>query len=187
VGTIGLIESESLIMRIALSAHDSIFVVGYTHPEMGGSEYFEFFHKITGGMVPRVDLKTDKQNRTAVLNLIRAGLVTCAHDCSKGGIAVALAEMAIAGSIGFKVDLDAVPNSCNRIDELLFSETHSRYVIATKESDSVHRALSATGVPFAEIGKTVATNVEFVKSKRKIIVLSLKQLKSKFHLLEKTM
>jgi phosphoribosylformylglycinamidine synthase subunit PurL len=187
VGTIGLIESESFIMRIALSAHDSIFVVGYTHPEMGGSEYFEFFHKITGGMVPRVDLKTDKQNRTAVLNLIRAGLVTCAHDCSKGGIAVALAEMAIAGSIGFKVDLDAVPNSCNRIDELLFSETHSRYVIATKESDSVHRALSATGVPFAEIGKTVATNVEFVKSKRKIIVLSLKQLKSKFHLLEKTM
>jgi phosphoribosylformylglycinamidine synthase len=186
VGTIGLIESESFIMRIALSAHDSIFVVGYTHPEMGGSEYFEFFHKITGGMVPRVDLKTDKQNRTAVLNLIRAGLVTCAHDCSKGGIAVALAEMAIAGSIGFKVDLDAVPNSCNRIDELLFSETPSRYVIATKESDSVQRALSATGVPFAEIGKTVATNVEFVKGKRKIIVLSLKQLKSKFHLLEKT-
>jgi phosphoribosylformylglycinamidine synthase II len=187
MGTLGLIESESFIMRMALSAHDSIFVVGYTHPEMGGSEYFEFFHKITGGMVPRVDLKVDKHNRTAVLNLIRAGLVTCAHDCSKGGIAVALAEMAIAGSIGFKVDLDVIPNSCNRIDELLFSETHSRYVIASRESDRVHKVLSATGVPFAEIGKTIPTSVEFVKGKRKIIVLSLKQLKSKFHLLEKTM
>jgi phosphoribosylformylglycinamidine synthase subunit PurL len=187
MGTLGLIESESFIMRMALSAHDSIFVIGYTHPEMGGSEYFEYFHKITGGMVPRVDLKSDKQNRTAVLNLIKAGLVSCAHDCSKGGIAVALAEMAIAGSIGFKVDLDTAPNSCNRIDELLFSETHSRYVIATKEPDSVHRVLSATGVPFAEIGKTVATNVEFVKGKRKIIRLSLKQLQSNFDVLEKTM
>jgi phosphoribosylformylglycinamidine (FGAM) synthase-like enzyme len=95
--------------------------------------------------------------------------------------------MAIAGSIGFKVDLDTAPNSCNRIDELLFSETHSRYVIATKDPDSVHRVLSATGVPFAEIGKTVATNVEFVKCKRKIIGLSLKQLQSNFDLLEKTM
>jgi phosphoribosylformylglycinamidine synthase II len=187
MGTLGLIESESFIMRMALSAHDSIFVIGYTHPEMGGSEYFEYFHKITGGMVPRVDLKSDKQNRTAVLNLIKAGLVSCAHDCSKGGIAVALAEMAIAGSIGFKVDLDTAPNSCNRIDELLFSETHSRYVIATKEPDSVHRVLSATGVPFAEIGKTLATNVEFVKGKRKIIRLSLKELKSNFDVLEKTM
>jgi phosphoribosylformylglycinamidine synthase II len=187
IGTLGLIESESFIMQMALSAHDSIFVVGHTHPEMGGSEYFEYFHKITGGMVPRVDLKTDKQNRTIVLNLIRAGLVSSTHDCSKGGIAVALAEMAVAGSIGFKVDLDAVPNSCNRIDELLFSETHSRYVIATKDSDSVHKVLSAAGVPFARIGETVATNIEFVKGKRKIIGLSLRQLKSSFDQLEKTM
>jgi phosphoribosylformylglycinamidine synthase subunit PurL len=187
IGTLGLIESESFIMRMALSAHDSIFIVGHTQPEMGGSEYYEYFHEITGGIVPHVDLKTDRQNRTAVLNLIKAGLVTCAHDCSKGGIAIALAEMAIGGSIGFRVDLDAVPNSCKRIDELLFSETHSRYVIATKDSDSVYKALSATGVPFAEIGKSVVTNVEFVKRNRKIIELSLKQMQSNFDLLEKTM
>jgi phosphoribosylformylglycinamidine synthase subunit PurL len=187
IGTLGLIESESCIMQMAPSAHDSIFVIGYTHPEMGGSEYFEYFHKITGGMVPRVDLKTDKRNRTAVQDLVRAGVVTCAHDCSKGGIAVALAEMAIAGSVGFKVDLGALPSSCYRMDELLFSETHSRYVIATKNSDSVCRLLSEIGVPFAQIGKTVGTNVEFVNGKKKVIELSLKQLKSKFDLLTKTM
>jgi phosphoribosylformylglycinamidine synthase subunit PurL len=187
IGTLGLIESESCIMQMAPSAHDSIFVIGYTHPEMGGSEYFEYFHKITGGMVPRVDLKTDKRNRTAVQDLVRAGIVTCAHDCSKGGIAVALAEMAIAGSVGFKVDLGALPSSCYRMDELLFSETHSRYVIATKNSDSVCRLLSEIGVPFAQIGKTVGTNVEFVNGKKKVIELSLKQLKSKFDLLTKTM
>jgi hypothetical protein len=51
----------------------------------------------------------------------------------------------------------------------------------------VYKALSATGVPFAEIGKSAATNVEFVKCNRKIIGLSLKQLQSNFDLLEKTM
>ena len=185
IGTLGLIENESCITRMSPSAHNSIFVVGYTHPELGGSEYFEYFHKITGGMVPSVDLKTDKLNRTVVLNLIRAGLVTCVHDCSKGGIAISLAEMAIAGSIGLKIDLDTVPNSCNRIDELLFSETHSRYIIATKDAGSVHRVLASAGVPFAEVGKTNGTNVEFVKGKRQIIRLTLKQLQSNFNQFEK--
>lgn len=185
IGTLGLIETESFITRMAPSAHDSIFVVGYTRPELGGSEYFEDFHKVTGGVVPSVDLKSDKLNRIAVLNLIKSGLVTCAHDCSKGGIAISLAEMAIAGSIGLKIDLDTVPNSCNRIDELLFSETHSRYLIATKEADNVHRVLASAGVPFAEIGKTIGTYVEFVKGKKKIIRLSLKQLQSNFDGFEK--
>jgi phosphoribosylformylglycinamidine synthase subunit PurL len=185
IGTLGLIENESCITRMSPSDHNSIFVVGYTHPELGGSEYFEYFHKITGGMVPSVDLKTDKLNRTVVLNLIRAGLVTCVHDCSKGGIAISLAEMAIAGSIGLKIDLDTVPNSCNRIDELLFSETHSRYIIATKDAGSVHRVLASAGVPFAEVGKTNGTSVEFVKGKRQIIRLTLKQLQSNFNQFEK--
>ncbi|MDQ5831253.1 MAG: phosphoribosylformylglycinamidine synthase subunit PurL, partial [Thermoproteota archaeon] len=121
IGTLGLVESESFLRQMALSADESIFIIGHTQPEMGGSEYYEYFHKITGGTVPQVDLKVDRQNMTAVLNLIKSGLARCVHDCSKGGIAVALAEMAIAGSIGFKVQLDSIPNSCKQIDELLFS------------------------------------------------------------------
>ncbi|HVD21300.1 MAG TPA: AIR synthase related protein, partial [Nitrososphaera sp.] len=120
IGTLGLVESESFVTQMALSSNESIFIVGHTQPEMGGSEYYEYFHKITSGTVPQVDLKVDKQNRNAVMNLTKEGLVSCAHDCSNGGIAVALAEMAIAGLIGFKVQLDSVPNSCKQIDELLF-------------------------------------------------------------------
>jgi phosphoribosylformylglycinamidine synthase subunit PurL len=122
-----------------------------------------------------------------VMNLIKEGLVSCAHDCSNGGIAVALAEMAIAGSIGFKVQLDSVPNSCKQIDELLFSETQSRYVIASREPENVYKVLSAKGVTFSEIGKTIPTNVEFVKGQRHMITLSLKQLQSNFYSLEKTL
>ena len=115
------------------------------------------------------------------------GLVSCAHDCSKGGIAVALSEMAIAGSIGFRVQLDSVPTSCKQADELLFSETHSRYIIATKDPASVHETLSSNAVPFAEIGKTMPTHVEFIKGNRQIIRLSLKELESKFYLLERSL
>ena len=185
IGTLGLVQSESSLTQMAFSANESIFIVGHTQPEMGGSEYYEYFHRITGGTVPQVDLKVDRQNRAAILNLIRTGLVSCAHDCSKGGIAVALAEMAIAGSIGFKVQLDSIPNSCKQIDELLFSETQSRYIIATKDPENVHKVLSAKGVRFAEFGKTIPTNIEFIKGKRDMIRLSLKQLQSNFFLLER--
>ena len=187
IGTLGLVESESLLRQMALSADESIFIVGNTQPEMGGSEYYEYFHKITGGTVPQVDLKVDRQNMAAVLNLIRTGLARCAHDCSKGGIAVALAEMAIAGSIGFKVQLDSIPNSCKQIDELLFSETQSRYIIATKDPETVYKVLSTKGVRFAKIGKTIPTNIKFIKGKRDVVRLSLKQLQSNFYFLEKTL
>jgi phosphoribosylformylglycinamidine synthase subunit PurL len=184
IGTLGLVKKQEFLMQMALSANDSIFIIGYTQPEMGGSEYYEHFHKITGGKVPQVNLELDRQNMNAVLGLIKMGLVSSAHDCSKGGLAVALSEMAIAGSIGFKVHLDDIPTSCKQIDELLFSETHSRYIIATKDPKSVYETLSTNGIPFVEIGKTVPTNIEFIKGNRQIIRLSLKQLESKYYLLE---
>jgi phosphoribosylformylglycinamidine (FGAM) synthase-like enzyme len=187
IGTLGIVESESFLTQMAFSADESIFVVGDTQPEMGGSEYYEYFHKITGGAIPQVDLKVDRQNRAAVLNLIKSGLVRCAHDCSKGGIAVALAEMAIAGSMGFKVCLDSVPSSCKQTDELLFSETHSRFIVATKHAETVCKVLAASGVRFAEIGETIPSNIEFVKDKRDVIRLCLKQLQSNFYSLEKTL
>ncbi len=186
MGTLGLVESAQHITRPALSAGDSIFIVGNTAPEMGGSEYYEYVHGMTGGPVPKVDLLVDRQNGSAVLELIKRGIVTCAHDCSKGGLAVALTEMAIAGSTGFKVDLDSIPNSCGRVDDLLFSESHSRYVIGTKEPEKVRKALSSASVTFAEIGSAAGT-IEFVKGKKKVIKLTLKQLQTSFDSLGKVM
>ena len=185
IGTLGLIENESFITRMTPADYDSIFVVGGTQPELGGSEYYEAYHKVIGGIVPRVDLKTDKLNRTTILNLIRSSLITCAHDCSKGGIAISLAEMAIAGSVGMKIDLNAIPNSCSRIDELLFSETHSRYLVSTKEADRVRRVLASAGIPFAEIGIIIGRNFEVCKGKKMIMRLPLKQLRSHYNRLER--
>ncbi len=184
IGTIGLVENKRFLMQMALSENESIFVVGHTKPEMGGSEYYEYIHQITGGSVPKVDLESDRKNRAAILDLIKRNLVSCIHDCSKGGIAVALAEMAISGSMGFKVQLDSIPSSCKQMDELLFSETHSRYIFATKDPEKVQKVLLDKGIIFAKIGRTIPTYIEFRKDERKIIRFSLKQLESKYYLLE---
>jgi len=186
MGTLGLIQSASHITRPALSSGNSIFLIGQTFPEMGGSEYYEYIHNITGGPVPNIDLQVDRKNGNSVQNLIKSGLVTCVHDCSRGGLAVALAEMSIAGSTGFEVDLDVVPNLCSRTDDLLFSESHSRYIVGTKQPEKVRKMLSSADVMFEQIG-SAANAIEFAKGKKRLIKLTLKQLQTSFYSLEKVM
>ena len=55
------------------------------------------------------------------------------HDCSKGGLAISLCEMAMTGENGFEVYLDRVPNTCSSIYDLVFSESASRYVLGTDD------------------------------------------------------
>ena len=185
MGMVGLISDASNIMRLGLHSGDTIFIVGQTNSEMGGSEYYEYFHNLTGGLVPKVDLEIDNQNGNAVLKLIRSGLVSCAHDCSKGGLAVALAEMAIVGSTGLIVELGAMPNSCSRIDDLLFSESHSRYIVGTRDPDGVRKQLSSENIVFAEIGNASGKRLKFKKGKKAIIELNLRAAEAAFYSLER--
>jgi phosphoribosylformylglycinamidine synthase len=147
VAVLGLVERQR---GIALGAAQSIVLVGETLPEMGGSEYYESYHRLTGGVAPKVDFAREKGNMEFVLSID----AECVHDVSKGGIAVALAEMCIAGNTGASVDLSAAPSKCSRDDELLFSETHARYLIGTKNADAVMDAARSAGVPAAVIGKS---------------------------------
>ncbi len=187
IGTLGLIDRTPHIPSSALAAGQKIFIIGTTMPEQGGSEYYEFIHKITGGQVPRIEMETDKRNGQAVLTAIRMGLVACAHDCSKGGLAVALAEMAIGGRIGFEVDLAKAPNTCTRLDDLLFSESNSRYLIGTKEPERIRALLKSEGVAFGEIGSSGGNGVRFKRGKKVVIRLPIARLQKRFYSLEKTM
>lgn len=187
MGTLGLIDDKRWITRPALGQGDAIFVIGETRPEMGGSEYYEYIHGITGGLVPQVDLATDRANGAAVMKLVRNGLASCAHDCSKGGLAVALAEMAVAGRTGFKVDIDNVPHACKRPDEILFSESHSRYLIGTHKPAEVERLLKSEGVKFAQIGRSARGRVEFTQGRKVKVSLPLAKLDHAFGALGRIM
>jgi phosphoribosylformylglycinamidine synthase II len=187
IGTLGLVDGTRYIQTPGLSKGETIFIVGATLPELGGSEYYEYFHRLTGGTVPVVDLQADRSNGEAVVKAIRDGIVSCAHDCSKGGFGVALAEMAILGDTGLTVDLALVPNSCSRLDELLFSESNSRYVIGTKEPEKLRAMLSSEGVTFAEIGKAAGNTISLGKGRKSVARIPLSSAKEHFYSLDKVM
>ena len=153
IGTIGLIEDRSHITTNVPVVGDTLFILGQTNEELGGSEYFDSYFHSKYGNVPMVDLEADRRNNLAVLHLIQNGLVDCVHDCSKGGIGTALAELTIFSKLGVNVDLKKIPNNCSRCDYLLFSETHSRFIIGTRQPDKVNKILHGRNCVFSEIGK----------------------------------
>jgi phosphoribosylformylglycinamidine synthase len=112
-----------------------IYIVGDTFEELGGSAYFDILRSRSGG-VPQVDFK---KARTAMENLSKAivrGFVRSAHDCSEGGLAVALAEMSFSGGLGVNIFLRDVPfrGRQKRDDLVLFSESTSRFIVEVERS-----------------------------------------------------
>ena len=108
---------------------DLVYILGETRDELGGSEWFAKQGAI-GNKVPQVEAKKAMKLYRALNKAIRAGLVASCHDCSDGGLGVALAETAFAGGLGLNVDLKDVPyRGKKRDDFILFSETASRFVV----------------------------------------------------------
>jgi phosphoribosylformylglycinamidine synthase len=114
---------------------DIVYIIGATLEELGGSEWFAE-NGFIGNNVPQVDaIKAAKKYR-ALHNAIVAGLVASCHDCSDGGLGIALIETAFAGGLGINVDLNNVPyRGKRRNDYILFSETPSRFVVTVYPKD----------------------------------------------------
>jgi len=140
-------------------AGDLVYVLGKTFRELGGSEWYAL-HGAVGNSVPKVHAKTAKALYEALHRSIRAGLVASCHDCSDGGLGVTLAETAFAGGLGLEVDLRDIPaEEIGRNDELLFSESQSRFVVTVSPgSREAFEALLA-GCTFARIGTVIPEGV----------------------------
>jgi phosphoribosylformylglycinamidine synthase len=138
-----------------------VVVIGGTKPELAGSELSARFPRSVGDAraSPRVDAKGDLRTCRAVLNLINGGLVNAVHDCSGGGLAVALAEMAISGGLGARVDLSAAPGDCRRALETAFSESHGRFVVSGGDGRAISSSLRSAGVQNAIVGKVGGTSL----------------------------
>lgn len=132
---------------------DLVYVLGTTYPELGGSEYFAMMGYI-GNEVPKVRPEVSRELFLRLHRAIKEGLVASCHDCSDGGLGVALAETAFSGDLGMEVDLRAVPREgIDRDDYLLFSESQGRFVVTVpRERKKAFEALM-TGLPYAEVGR----------------------------------
>jgi phosphoribosylformylglycinamidine synthase len=189
ISVVGLIEKpEHVTTQWFKDEGDAIILLGDAVEAtpvqgLGGSAYLQVIHGQKTGAPPRCDLEVAKTLHTTLIGLIQSGLVKSAHDCSEGGLAVALAESCISQLIardtprliGATIDLSVVAASRQsaadsseekhaalsrdaatlRLDALLFGETQSRVVISCQALDAVKVVERAKlmGVPAVQIGK----------------------------------
>jgi len=153
-------------------AGNMLLIVGLTKNELGGSHYY-MLHNQIGCNVPKVDLKTAPRTVAAVAEAIRQGLVLSCHDCSEGGLAVALAEMALAGGLGIEANLAGVPTSddVTRSDQILFSESATRFIVEIVPENFGRLAKICQNVRFGEIGRVIEEAKLTVKDENNRIVI----------------
>ncbi len=139
------------------AAGNSVFILGDTHPELGGSHWHLVSHQ-TGGTPPQWNATLAPVLFRKLHEAIRQGWIRSCHDCSEGGLAVALAEMAFAGGIGADIiHLAELPGTANLDDTTrLFSESLTRFVLEVQPEYEAELQQHFSGLPWARLGVTVA-------------------------------
>ncbi len=162
VGVLGLIdEFQARPPGIAVEPGQRVFLLGATAGELGGSEWAAVMHDLAGGQPPEADLAAAAALHALVAALVAERAVDAVHDCSDGGLAVALAEMSIASGVGMTVELGASDDLASLVPATaLFSESASRVLVAIggrgdEAVDELHSRAAAAGVPIAEIARAV--------------------------------
>lgn len=152
IGGVGLLKDVTVHATVALKeAGHVLAVIGDTSGWLGQSVWLRDICGREEGAPPPVDLTAERRNGDFVRELIVSGRVTTVHDVSDGGLAVAVAEMAMAGDIG--VTLDALPAELPA-HAFLFGEDQARYVIAADPLtiEAAASEAAAAGVPFRKLG-----------------------------------
>jgi phosphoribosylformylglycinamidine synthase II len=159
IGMVGLIDDLAHITRATFQHDgDAVLLLGAMAGELGGSEYLATIHGEVLGAPPHCDLDLEKKVIDSLLEAIRVGAVSSAHDCSDGGLAIALAECCVADlecQSGAEIDLSAFGGIPDR--GVLFGETQARIVMSSPAPERVLEIAAKAGVPCARIG-TVRRN-----------------------------
>jgi len=174
IGAVGVLDNVEKAVGMGFKrAGDTIVLLGHCLDELGGSEYLASIHNVEAGRPPRLDLQTELNVQKLTLEAIREGIVQSAHDCSDGGLAVALAECCIAGGgdmigIGASIELpDTIEYSNSeqnmgdirangiRLDSVLFGETQSRIVLSVmpEHLPRLQQLAAGIGVPLSVLGQ----------------------------------
>jgi phosphoribosylformylglycinamidine synthase len=161
IGMLGILDDYRLMVRTGLPAEGiAIYALGSTLPELGGSEYAEVVLGKASGVPPSLDLEAETRLHRLLAASAHADVLASAHDCSGGGLSMALAEAAIDGGIGFDV---TAPAGGLAPHLWLFSESASRAVVtAPRGRERAFEELAlAHGVPFERIGTTGGNALRF--------------------------
>jgi len=174
IGVVGVLEDAGRLgtqwfkgqgHRIALLGPDDV--------SLGGSEYLWALHRELAGMLAPLDLGVERRVHAAVRAAVSAGLVGAAHDCSEGGLAVALAESAVTGRDA--IGCDVAVEGTGRADHLLFGEGPSRVIVTVEPTR--HREFEAlmaeSAIPWRWIGTTGGDRVRLSVAGRVVMDATL--------------
>jgi phosphoribosylformylglycinamidine synthase len=190
VGMIGLLENVE--HRAGLAFREGLRIgllqgkvsneQGSGEDLLGAGQYIETVYGVKAGMPPRVDFAAERDVQYVCRTAIHRGTVDIAHDCSDGGLAVALAEMCIAGGVGASVSLDAIAarNHAVRSDALLFAEEPSRIIVAlpTPEWTALDEIADATGVGLFVLGETGGDRLRIARGEDVLVDVGLDDMES---------
>ncbi|HMB46121.1 MAG TPA: AIR synthase-related protein, partial [Candidatus Methanoperedens sp.] len=170
--TIGKIEDVHKAVTMDVKhPEDRVYVLGMTKDELGASEYFASLGYI-GNDVPRVNAGSARKLYIALEEAIREGVVASCHDCSDGGLGVALAESAFSGDLGMTIELTKVPvENIKRTDTILFSESQSRFVVTVAPENVKRFEALMKGNVFTDVG-VVTPQLNFTVMDGEKVVLS---------------
>ncbi|MBP0004278.1 MAG: phosphoribosylformylglycinamidine synthase subunit PurL [Cyanobacteria bacterium SBC] len=191
VGMVGLIEDLTKVCGQGWrNEGDAIYLLGMrtsidrsidASPTLAASEYLAVVHDTVAGRPPRVNEDLEKIVQTACRHGIRQSWANSAHDCSEGGLAVALAEACMSGNLGANISLD-IPSQ-QRWDEVLFAEGGARIIVSVSSEyvQAWEQYLSATvGHHWQKLGTVSGASLKVVSGETTILDVSLAQMKEQY-------
>ncbi|MES5097107.1 phosphoribosylformylglycinamidine synthase subunit PurL [Agrobacterium sp. BA1120] len=167
IGGVGLLSDWAKMARIRFAAADDVILLAGAPEGLGKhiaqSVYMRDVHGRTDGPAPHVDMAHEKKTGDFVRAIITDGLTSAVHDCSSGGLALAVAEMAIASDIGATVDAVEGHNPVLTF----YGEDQGRYVLTVSQSnlETVKSRAASAGVSLVAIGKTGGSTVKLGKAR----------------------
>jgi len=177
VGMVGLIDNAKHITTQGFkSKGDVIILLGDLGQEIGASHYLKVLFGRKEGLPPRLDYDKELAIQDAVRSFIKMGLIKSAHDCSEGGLAVALAECCFAERLGAEVDLGSTQL---RLDTLLFNESQSRIILSVSQANAsaVLSLLQWRGIPARRLGSVGGDNL-IIRANGQELLAPISQLRS---------
>lgn len=170
VGVLGVIDDvrESVRNKLGtVSGTEELYLLGQTFDEFGGSIWQQVSGAGLSGLPPQVDLA----NEGKLMEFFQQpGVVSAAHDVSEGGVAQAIAELAIYSNKGVSLDVSGVYDD---VFTALFSESASRVVVAATDGAAVVRRAQELGIPVVKIGETIDEPVVRVEGQFEVLVAEL--------------
>ena len=161
IGMIGIIDDEKHITTLGFKNEgDVIIMLGESKDDISSSQYLVKYHEVVNSPCPFFDLDAEAALQDNLLNLIKKGVVKSAHDCSEGGLYIALLESGISNNLGFSVVKD---DSNLRSDSFWFGEAQSRVIISVNK-DEVERVKSLITIPHTVLGVVTSGEISVDQS-----------------------